>query len=819
MAYNMKEIIIMVSVLILCIMLVRRICRGKIGSRFQYALWLLVALRLVIPVSIPINLPAVELIERYQLLGLHTDQMVEQLEQPIQVTVDSRSGIYHLLEDEDNQIKDAAAAQSDGPTIFFMVGHLRYSWIDVLGMIWTGGMIITVAWIIITNVIFSRRLKKERKVMELSEEAASVLRERLPQQIAGMYDRVTVYITEGLVSPCLYGLPGREAVYLSPDIAKDTDRLCHVLTHEFCHKKHSDSFWGILREILVTVYWFHPLVWAAAVLSKRDCELACDEAALLLLGETERISYGETLLSIITRKARVFDLFCNATTMTGSGKSVRERISFIAKKPKVLRMAVLLTAVVMVVVFAFAFTRSHENVRIIAFGPDTDTVTGADMQIPLPESIRGICGQVMENGKDDIVIYHVESRREVGRFARMSLKDTLQLVDEGRQVVPIGDYGDNYFLKAYLGISPEPVSVTEHTYTPYSSGEEESGRDAGALWHEDIIIHDDSYEAEGVPGTDSSAETEHIYVPGTDSNTETEHIYVPGTDSNTETEHIYVPGTDSNTKTEYIIVPEENNSTQIPSPEESESYTIFLPFEEGQSLEAMELAEENESEEAVEYLPNEEIITTTTYPAKEVNIDVLSHKGCFVYIKADYGKVEDRYLQEMESISDALEKASADVIVLSLNGEIREELLNTLTENRTPYVGDNVKVSALVNALPVPSTFNFKGDISLQTVEKPYSVRFEYEMTTSSIPQEDLDMIYFNAAMLFYAIGNVEEVAIYVRQPSDAELAASMHVYKRADMEEIFGGLLKADYENEELFHQGLSELHAAVVEYLHAKE
>lgn len=788
MAYNMKEIIITVSVLIICIMLVRQICRGKIGSRFQYALWLLVVLRLAIPVQVTVSLPVTELLERYHLLESHTDRMVEQMEQPIQVTFDSRSGIYHLLAQED--MKDAAAAESDGPNIVFIATHLRYSWLDVLGIIWIVGMVIAAAWILVINGIFGRRLKKGRRIMELSEEAALALRQKLPQKIAGIYDRVPVYIAQDLTSPCLYGLPGREAVYLSADIAEDTDRLCHVLTHELCHKKHGDSFWGILREILVTVYWFHPLVWAAAILSKRDCELACDETALLLLGEEERISYGETLLSIITRRAKVFDLLCNATTMTGSGKSVRERIGYIAGKPKVLRAAVILTVVLMAAVFVFAFTKSHESVRIMAFGQDTDTVTGADMRIPLPESIRGICGQVREEGKEDVVIYHMESRQEVGRFARMSLKDTLQLIDDGRKVIPIGDYGDNYFLKAYLGISPEPVRVTEHTYTPYSSIGGESGKEAGALWHEDIIIHDDSYEADGVPGTDSNAETEHIYVPGTDSNTETEYI-----------------------------IPEENGSTQIPAPEETESYTIYLPFEEGQSLEAVELAEEDDPEVTVEYLPNEEITTTTTYPAKEVNIDVLSHKGCFVYIKADYGKVEDRYLQEMESISDALEKASADVVVLSLNGEMREELLNNLTENRTPYVGDNVKVSALVNALPVPSTLNFKGDISLQTREKPYSVRFEYEMTTSSIPQEDLDMMYFNAAMLFYAIGNVDEVTMYIRQPSGSDAAASLHAYTRADMEEVFGGLLKADYENEELFHQGISELHAAVVEYLHSQD
>ena len=179
----------------------------------------------------------------------------------------------------------------------------------------------------------------------------------------------------------------------------------------------------------------------------------------------------------------------------------------IAKEPKVLRTAVALTAVIIGVVFAFAFTKSHESVKIMVFGQDMDTVAGADMQIPLPESIRGLCGQVTEKENEDVIIYHAESRQEVGRFARRSLKDTLQLVDEGRRVVPIGDYGDNYLLKAYMGFAGGVVSVTQHTYTP-------AEEDEGVLQHEDIIIPEDSDETNAVPGTDSNTETTHVYVPG-----------------------------------------------------------------------------------------------------------------------------------------------------------------------------------------------------------------------------------------------------------------------------------------------------------------
>lgn len=791
MIYNMKEIIITVSVLIVCILLIRRIFRGKIGSRFQYALWFLVVLRLMIPVSIPVNLPT-GTFGPFHLVEFDTDDVVEQLEKPIQVTINSRNGIYHLLAETSAETAGSALGASENSS-FFMLGHLNYSWLDVLGILWAAGMFFAAAWITVTNMMFGRRLKRARREMELSEESESALRGKLSPKVAGMYNDIKIYIVEGLASPCLYGPPGREAVYLTPDTAEDTDRVCHILTHELCHKRHGDGFWGILRGLLVTVYWFHPFVWAAAVLSKRDCELACDETALILLGEEERIAYGETLLSIITRKARISDIVCTATTMTGSGKSVKERIGFIAKKPKVLRMAVAAVTVLMAMVLIVVFTKDSRISHIMKFGANMDTITGADMQIPLPASVREVCGQVMEAGNDDIIIYHIRSKQEVGRFSRMSLKDALQLVDEGRELVPLGDYGDNYLLKAYLEYPENAVRrTTMHTYTPAEPDEGEAlGAKSGMLHHEDIYFSESS---DGVPGTDSNSETDHVYLPGIDENTKTEYVY----------------GTN-------------DDSTHIPAPEETDSYTIFLPYEEGQSLSAEHLAGEDDTtyilEDGVEYLPNEQITTTSmTYPAKEINIDELSHAGCYVYMKADYSKVNDKYFEEIEWISGELESVAEEVVVLSLNREIREELFDAMTENRTPYVGDNVKVSALVNALPVPPTLNYTGGLGLQTGQEPYSLRFEYEMTRDSIQQEDLDMMYFNAAMMFYAVGNVDEITIDIKHPIGSDTVSIMYVYYRAEMEEIFSGISAADYEDAKLFRDGLEELHARVVEHLHSR-
>ena len=733
----MREILITATVLILCILLIRRIFRRKIGSRMQYALWLLAALRLVIPVSAEFDLGSFSDFRLMDLVGEDESGIGERLEEtirleePIQMTVNSRSILFRLFTTD--EIRETLEAMpKDGPTSVFMAGKLGFSRLDVLLFFWGIGGFIIGAWIIITNVVFSHRLKKRRKPFDLPEEVKTAV---FGEKNSGLFRKKgrmpAFYAVEGISSPCLYGFPGCEAVYLTADVIGDTDKLRHVIVHELVHKKHGDSLWAVLRGVLVTVYWFHPLVWAAAVCSKRDCELACDEGALAALGEKERVPYGETLLSIITQKGHMSDLVCTATTMTGSGKSVKERIRFIAEKPKVFYAAAAGVLFLIAVVCLFVFTRDAQFHGTVVDAQEGLLVTGGDMQIPLPASIGGISGCVVEKESDEAVIYHLAAQEEVGRFARMPLKDALGLVDEGREVKPIGDYGYNYLLRAYLG---EPLSRTEHTYTP-------------------------------------AKEAATDYQPGMD-------------EAGTAGETAGVPGTDTNDDTTYMI-----DDSGYRTEEVQEAY-----------------------EGKTDYLPNEQIVEIT-YEPDEVNVDEL-YSGCYVYVKADFdGKVRDKYQEEMAYIDEELKTVVYQVIVLSLNRENRDALFDSLAANRTPYVGDHSKVGALLEALPLPPTLNREAGFSLQTLESPYALRFDYKMCMDHFTKDDQDMLYFNAAMLFYAIGNLEQIAVEVKYPSGG--GSDMMIYRREELEKDLPMLEKADYEDDQIFRDGLAELQTAVEKYL----
>ncbi len=92
------------------------------------------------------------------------------------------------------------------------------------------------------------------------------------------------------------------------------------------------------------LHWYNPLVWLAALLSRQDGELACDEGAVRKLGQAERAAYGRTLLrmSCPGRPAPMQ----TATTMTGGARALKERITLLVRRPKTALWALVLSLLI-----------------------------------------------------------------------------------------------------------------------------------------------------------------------------------------------------------------------------------------------------------------------------------------------------------------------------------------------------------------------------------------------------------------------------------------------------------------------------------------
>lgn len=171
---------------------------------------------------------------------------------------------------------------------------------------------------------------------------------------AAAQSRLPVYVSPVVDNPCMFGL-ARPAVYLSPEAAQRPEALKYVLCHENVHYSHRDNLWVVVRAACLCLHWYNPLVWIAAALSEQDGELACDERTLELLGQEERIRYGRALLDFSAQGSTWQRGWKLSTAMSSGKKLLKERLLVIVGEPRrhagALAGVMLLTALCMAATF------------------------------------------------------------------------------------------------------------------------------------------------------------------------------------------------------------------------------------------------------------------------------------------------------------------------------------------------------------------------------------------------------------------------------------------------------------------------------------
>lgn len=346
----MREVLLTSSVLILALLLLRQVFRRKIARRVQYALWGLVLIRLLVPVSLPA-------------LDFSVLTMAEPVRESITTRLEAPAFTAPVvplpnLQDQQpqNHMPEAVEPTIPGTTFAAQTAPIpaealtdakQLTLTEALGIVWLAGAGVMTVWLLVSNLSFAARLR----------------RRRVSVNIPGCKYRVYM-VESGLASPCLFGVL-RPAIYLTPSATASEACLRHVLAHEETHARHLDPLWALLRSVCLAIYWFNPLVWIAASASKTDCELACDEGAIRRLGEGERLAYGKTLLSLIPIRRLPGNPLLSATTMSSDKKRLRDRITRIAENRKTRKLALcvmaLLTAGICVFTFAGCVERTADS--------------------------------------------------------------------------------------------------------------------------------------------------------------------------------------------------------------------------------------------------------------------------------------------------------------------------------------------------------------------------------------------------------------------------------------------------------------------------
>lgn len=305
---------VMAGVLTALVCVLRRFGRRALGSRWLYAAWLLVALRLMLPVTVavPVQLPGM-------------------LARPLgAVTADAPKA----------SMEQASAAATSA-------GAKAAAWPPsaVPGAIWLAGVAIAGACMALRNARFRRSLSMRRPTdREGAAIAACMARHglRLPR----------VYVSAHVSSPCLVGGP-RARLVLPQGMPLSDAAAGFALLHEACHVRAGDPFWAWLRAALCCLHWFNPAVWIAARLSAIDAELACDMRVMARLDEKDRFPYARTLVAAAGHQALSMPGVCFA------GGRLQARIAQILEVQKMKKAWMLAAAALMTIVLGASFAVSE----------------------------------------------------------------------------------------------------------------------------------------------------------------------------------------------------------------------------------------------------------------------------------------------------------------------------------------------------------------------------------------------------------------------------------------------------------------------------
>ena len=297
------------SALIAAVLLVRAAFKNRVPKRLLYALWLVVLLKLCLPgtaYALPL-LPAEQTAAVQQTEA--PAQPAPAAQQPTQAAAQPQTPAQQPASQPQEAAKPAAAM----PLVT-----------EPVLVIWFCGSALLGLWLLLTWLVFTVRLRRSRRFL-------------------GRRGRVRIYAAGSISSPCLAGLI--PAVYLTEDVVQ-TDAAELVLRHELTHLRHLDPLWSFCRAAAVTVYWWNPFVWLAALISGRDAELACDEAVAAKLAPAQRVAYARAILAQAPRKAAALSL---------AGPPVKERIVFLTRKQRTSVLCVVLALLLTVTATGCSF--------------------------------------------------------------------------------------------------------------------------------------------------------------------------------------------------------------------------------------------------------------------------------------------------------------------------------------------------------------------------------------------------------------------------------------------------------------------------------
>lgn len=312
------------SLVALTLILLKPILR-RFSKTWQYYLWLLVILRLIVPFSPSVNIVG-ELFQRVE-----TQLMVQNNTMENTSNINLSENTHTAVTTKSGHARSAKTSVAVN-NFYFLNNH-------IVGTLWLSIAIILFLRKIVVYNNFVKAIKKKSK--RINDEQVSVALQSVCTAM-GIKKKVLICTNSLVQAPMIIGTINPMIIFPN-EISHDTELLL-ILKHELTHYRRLDFLYKWLVEIVVCLHWFNPLTsWVRKQINK-DCEFSCDEGVVNSLDATDRQTYGETLInSIVLDNIRVTKTV--SLSLNKDGKLIKERLNLIMKYNRKSKLTILIAVV------------------------------------------------------------------------------------------------------------------------------------------------------------------------------------------------------------------------------------------------------------------------------------------------------------------------------------------------------------------------------------------------------------------------------------------------------------------------------------------
>lgn len=332
--WNLIQVGLTTSVVLLPILLLCAVLRRRYPARVVCALWVIFAVRLLVPVQNSFPDAPVQVTPRTTLVEVQTTQVSE--------SVPETSG----MEDEPVIAEPQPIIERHWvPAGAAVTAETQKSiaFDEILALVWAVGA----AAFFVGSMLFYRRFvhRVRRTARDVRDLELLRIYESECERL-GLRQRIPLRQTPEADGPMLVGLV--QPVLLLPKGGIPLADAPLILRHELTHAKHKDVLCKMVFLLARCVHWFNPVVHLLAWQGAQDLEIACDQSVVHGLDTDAKRQYGQCILNDVAR--RMYGGTMLTTRLTGGGKAMKTRLQALFSPNKKRRgVALILTA-------AFALT-------------------------------------------------------------------------------------------------------------------------------------------------------------------------------------------------------------------------------------------------------------------------------------------------------------------------------------------------------------------------------------------------------------------------------------------------------------------------------